>query len=644
MTFDLRKFPWRRPMMPDWKNRFAEIEGRLAARETGADNGEPSIAQDAQTLANQRLGPLELVKTSRLATKLWADRDKWKSLRPFRVALVGNRTLSFLAASLPAAALARGILLDVLETEFDSAAALAMGSDAFDTGGPVDATLLMLDEGAFAHAGALLDQSAETQDAKRAEALLEVLTDGLRTRFSAPVIVTTIPLRPESAISSSDLATPGAGVRFVDALNRAIIEGVEAGKWLVWNMAELASELGTQIWFDQIRHFEAKAPFAVELSALAADHLCRVVAAMTGKSGRALVLDLDNTLWGGVIGDDGVAEIRLGNGSAEGEAYLAVQRMALDLRARGVVLAVCSKNDDAIARAPFGEHPDMLLKLEHIAVFQCNWSDKASNLKAIAESLNLGLGSLVFVDDNPAERERVRQELPTVIVPELDCDPAYYPRTILASGAFEHLKLNTDDVGRAASYSRNADRIELRERLGNYEDYLRSLEMKMTISRFDAAGRARIAQLINKSNQFNLTTRRYNDVDVAAFEADKNALCWQVRLSDTFGDHGMIGVVIVKRESAQHWVIDSWLMSCRVLKRGVEQTLMNELVARARSEGVRSLEGIYVRTERNGLVAGFYEEMQFTAQPSEPQSGDRRYSRSLEDYVPFVSQILVATT
>ena len=235
---------------------------------------------------------------------------------------------------------------------------------------------------------------------------------------------------------------------------------------------------------------------------------------MKGKAARALVLDLDNTLWGGVIGDDGISGIRLGQNSAEGEAFIAFQHFILRLRERGIVLAVCSKNTDMVARDPFRNHPEMVLKEDHVAVFQANWNDKATNIRSIADKLDLGLESLAYIDDNPAERERVRQELPLLSTIEVGEDPSFFIERIAHSGLFDHLPLNSDDLARAQSYGGRAAVAEIRARVGNYDEYLTSLQMRMMIAPFDDVGRPRIVQLINKSNQFNLTTRRYNDEEV----------------------------------------------------------------------------------------------------------------------------------
>jgi FkbH-like protein len=282
------------------------------------------------------------------------------------------------------------------------------------------------------------------------------------------------------------------------------------------------------------------------------------------------------------------------------------------LRGRGIVLAVSSKNDDAVARRAFRDHPEMLLRENHLAVFQANWNDKASNIKAIAEELSLGLDSFVFLDDNPVERGIVRQMLPEVAVPELPDDPAYYARTLAAAGYFESLAFSEEDRQRAEFYQRNAERVALKQTAGDLGAYYASLGMEIHFAPFDAVGRARIVQLINKSNQFNLTTRRYSEAEVAALEEDPEAFTLQVRLTDVFGDNGMISVVICRTAGSRSWVIDTWLMSCRVLGRSVEQMVLRELLLAARRRGIERLVGRYIPSGRNAMVADHYATLGFS--------------------------------
>lgn len=589
--------PWRPAMPSDWLERAAALAATI-----DSDGDAVGVEDELRRLGGYQLTPGAQLKFERVTRRVLRDSVPTPQLRRMRVGLLGARTLSFLVAPLAAAGPPRGLLIDAVEAPFDQVAAFAYGNGpAFDDE-PVDAVVAVLDAASFPQGG---EEGAQLSAAT-------ALLDAIRERVSGlgvPLIMATVPASPKVGYTG-DLTTRGTNRRLVEALNNRIAEGGASREWLVWDVAGLAARIGHDRWFDPVRYHLAKTPFAVQLAPVVADHLSALLAAVAGKSGRAAILDLDNTLWGGVIGDDGVSGIRLGQNSPEGEAYLAFQRFVLDLRSRGVVVAVCSKNDDAIARSPFREHPEMLLREEQIAVFQANWDDKATNIAAIAEALNLGLESLVFIDDNPAERERVRQQFATVKVPEVGEDPALFPSRILASGYFEHLPLTAEDLGRADAYGAEAKRAEIRTRSGNYEEYLTSLGMQMTIAAFDEVGLPRIAQLVSKSNQFNLRTQRYSEEQLRTFMNDPNMLCWQVRLDDAFGSHGTIAIVIVRRD-ADEWFIDTWLQSCRVLQRGVEAAIMNELSAAAAAAGATLITGEYIPTPRNGLVKDFFERMGF---------------------------------
>jgi FkbH-like protein len=364
--------------------------------------------------------------------------------------------------------------------------------------------------------------------------------------------------------------------------------------------------------------------------------LGRLLGAIRGKARKCLVLDLDNTVWGGVIGDDGLEGIKIGQGSAAGEAHLAVQQLALELNQRGVILAVSSKNDDDVARLPFRQHPDMLLKESHLSVFQANWDDKASNLEAIAAALNIGLDALVFLDDNPAERAQVRAALPMVAVPELPADPAWYPWMLSAAGYFEAVSFSDEDRLRASSYASDAGRAQVQAKARDLGDYLASLDMAVEMKPFDEHGRQRIAQLINKTNQFNLTTRRYTEAEVATAQADPDVFTLQVRLTDRFGDLGMIGVVIARpvvEEGGLAWDLDTWLMSCRVLGRRVEEAKLAAVVEAARAAGARRLLGLYRPTAKNNMVSDFYAKLGFVLE-GEDADGTRRYALEVAGYAP----------
>jgi FkbH-like protein len=275
----------------------------------------------------------------------------------------------------------------------------------------------------------------------------------------------------------------------------------------------------------------------------------------------------------------------------------------------------------------------MLLKLEHIAVFQANWKDKATNIQAIAEELSLGLDSMVFLDDNPVERGLVRKLLPQVKVPELPEDPAWFARTLAAGGYFEAVTFASEDLKRAGFYQDNAKRAGLQKQVGGVEAYLASLDMTITFQPFDATGRARIVQLINKSNQYNLTTRRYTDPEVIEAENDPEVFALQVRLADIFGDNGMISVAICRPGETGVWDIDTWLMSCRVLGRKVEHMVLQEILQHAHAAGIHKLTGTYKPTDRNNLVVDHYARLGFT-KVAEEESGLTRWELPVEGAKP----------
>jgi FkbH-like protein len=441
---------------------------------------------------------------------------------------------------------------------------------------------------------------------------VRALRDGIKAGSNALCILQTFAPPSETLFGSLDCALPGTQRSTIDAINRDLACFALDSADVLLDVAGIAQTVGIANWHNPQLWNIAKFAFSDEFVPLYADHVARIVAAIRGKSRKVVILDLDNTVWGGVIGDDGLEGIKVAQGDATGEAHLAVQRLALDLRQRGIVLAVSSKNNDEIARAPFEQHPEMLLKLDHIAVFQANWNDKATNIQAIAEELSLGLDAMVFLDDNPVERGLVRKLLPQVAVPELPEDPACYARTLAAAGYFEAVAFAAEDLKRAGFYQDNAKRASLRKQVGGVDAYLASLDMTITFQSFDATGRARIAQLINKSNQYNLTTRRYTEPEVTALENDPEVFTLQVRLADIFGDNGMISVVICRTADDGVWDIDTWLMSCRVLGRKVEHMVLRKILEHARAAGVHKLVGTYRPTDRNKLVVDHYGRLGFS--------------------------------
>jgi FkbH-like protein len=399
--------------------------------------------------------------------------------------------------------------------------------------------------------------------------------------------------------------------RFVSQVNLALQETAPSFV-TIHDVDYLAATVGRWAWGDARFYYHAKLPCAPEFLVAYAHSIASVIGAHKGKSKKAIVFDLDNTLWGGVVGDDGITGIRCGNGNAEGEAFLAIQQYAEGLRARGVILAVCSKNDEQIAREVFQKHPEMVLRLEHISCFIANWEDKATNLHRIAAQLNIGLDSMVFVDDNPAERALVRQMAPEVAVPDLPEDPAGYIQAIERHCYFQTVSIATEDMERAEMYEGNVLRERAQLTSANLDDFLRSLDMRAMVEAVSHANVERVAQLTARSNQFNLTTRRHSATDFLRMMRSSDWLTLTVSLNDRFGNNGLISVLLA-RISGDSLIVDTWLMSCRVLKRGVEQLILNRLCVLARTRGVESILGEYIPTARNALVRDHYHNLGFEA-------------------------------
>lgn len=408
-----------------------------------------------------------------------------------------------------------------------------------------------------------------------------------------------------------DASIAGGRVRYHQALNTALAQqAAKRSRFLLNDLASLACQVGLEGFLDARRWYSYKIPTTPRGSLEIARSVASIIAASYGRTRKCLVLDLDNTLWGGVIGDDGVDKIKLGRETAQAEAYTAFQEYCLSLRHRGILLAVCSKNDEAVALQGL-EHPDAVLRREHFSAFVANWEPKHQNIEAIAQQLNIGLDSLVFVDDNPAERAIVTAQLPMVAVPEVGDDVTQFASIIEREAYFETVGVSREDLARSDLYAANAARDAQERRFANYGEYLDSLQMKAEIARFAPTYYERITQLINKTNQYNLTTKRYSEADVLRVAASSEWIPLYGRLLDAFGDNGLVTIVMGRQSKDAELHIDTWLMSCRVLKRDMELAMLDVLVAEARRVGMKALVGYYVRSAKNGMVADHYERLGF---------------------------------
>lgn len=492
----------------------------------------------------------------------------------------------------------------------------------------------------FPPAGATEEQAAALLQAEMAR--YKSIWSSLHEAVGCQVIQNNFEHPPFPILGNLDSVAPGGRTRFIYQLNFEFAKIAQnSRKLLIQDLNALAASLGHDRWFDHDRWFSYKILTTPEASFAIARSLASMIGAMLGRAKKVLVLDLDNTLWGGVIGDDGLEKICIGKETALAEAYTAFQEYCLALRECGVLLAVCSKNDPDTARSGF-THPDTVLKLEHFSSFQANWQPKHENIEAIARELNLALDSFVFVDDNPAERAIVAAQLPSVTVPDMGSEVSRFPVILQAGRYFEAVSLSKEDIERAAGYAANAERAAREAKFADYGEYLDSLEMSAEIETFQPVYLERITQLINKTNQFNLTTRRYTSAEVESIARDPNYMALYGKLSDTFGDNGLISVIIGRRETAD-LQLDLWIMSCRVLKRDMEIAMLDALVEHAKAAGIENLIGTYLRTPKNAMVEDHYGKLGFASVSAAEDGSQSVWKLPVASYRPGTKHIRIGT-
>jgi FkbH-like protein len=589
-----------------------------------------ALAQAAWGEADLRLLGRKISAILRSAPANLAAESRMSGFAPVRILILAASTVSHITDALIGTAIRSKFLLNITIAEYEEPEPwLERNSGELKKNRP-DFVLVASDNRMLKLASPLGDEAAATQSVEEAIARILRITEVAGRATDRPVILQTLASDPDATQFNMDLGLPGSPRFLSSEFNRRLAQQARAHSLLLLDIGALAGMVGSSAWSAGRYWYAAKYPFATGMIPLYADNVMRIIAAQMGRSRRVLVLDLDNTIWGGIVGDDGIEGLQLGSGSALGEAHSALQRMALSLKERGVILCVSSKNDEAIALDAFRNHPEMILKEEDIVAFRVNWDDKAANIKAIADTVDLGLDSFVFLDDNPAERKRVRDSLPSVAVPELPEDPSDWLSVFQAAGYFEQASFSKEDQLRAGFYKANALRAAQLERIGNHDDYLLSLGMTLSIAAFDSAGRKRIAQLISKSNQFNLTTRRYSEIEIAAMQSSPDTFTIQARLEDIFGDNGMISAVIC-RQAGQCWEVDTWIMSCRVLGRRVEDAILQYIVGQARLRGIAEIIGRYIPTAKNGLVRDHFNKLGFV-QIDVQASGETTWQLVVESY------------
>ena len=561
---------------------------------------------------------------------------QWKGDAALRVAITGHGTLDSLGDHLRVSALRAELAVDVHVSGFDQWAQdlLAPGSVLYSFEPQV--IVLRLDaDTLFPSTSGDPFAPPDVVESERLDGIghIQMVLDAIGTHApGATTVVHTFAIPEHPPLGLMDPLEPdGLRARF-ERLNTALLDvlTVRFPRALALDQDRIESGFGKAHVRDDRRWYLGSLPFADSFLPIVADEYVRVLRALTGRSKKCIVVDLDNTLWGGIVGEDGVEALRVGGTAAPGNAFADFQRALDDLRRRGIILAICSKNNPEDALSALNGHPGMVLRSEHFTAVRINWQDKATNLVEIARELNIGRDSMVFLDDNPVEREFVRQQLPEVLTPELPRDPAHYARFLRSLPVFDTFAVTAEDRERGRLYAEQEQRHVFAEQAaGDLTSYLHGLDITVRLEHANANTLPRIAQLINKTNQFNLTTRRYTEAQVAEFGASKDWLVCAATVADRFGDSGLTGVAVACK-GPETWELDTFLLSCRVLGRGVEDALLEYVVEQARRTGAQQLRGRFVPTPKNAPAATFYESRGFELR-GEDDDGATLWERSLTD-------------
>jgi len=570
-----------------------------------------AVALLGTAFTNLRLDLTEFAKAAKLIDQLAALPDELPGIRRVKVLLAGERNTSHMGLAIRTALTAVGTLVELREAPLGAWRQTLL--EALERKSPWAPDIIMLDPWGPDIPGPPLSASAgETSAfAIRTAAGLRAYQDVALT-IGARLFLHTACGLPHGLTGPLERTLPAAPARFRETLNAALADSLPSHVSLV-DTAAAAESCGLRQWYDERYRFHGKFPFGPTCLDAYARAVLATYRAVCGPIPKVLVLDLDNTLWGGVVGDDGLEGIKLGPETAEGDAHHAFCRYVLDLRERGVLLAVCSKNEVSLAREVFEHHPHMPIKWPQFAAVRCNWQDKAANLRELAQELNVGLDSLVFVDDNPVERVLVRAALPSVTVVELPPDPSRYIRALDDLKLFVATRLTGEDLERSALYERRREFEHQKQEATDVGAFLTGLGMKASFAPARLEDLPRLAQLEAKTNQFNLTTRRFSETELRGLLDDEASWVFAGHLSDDLGHHGLVTSVVARVDSDTLQIV-SWLMSCRVFSRTLEHFVINLLVQHAANQGLTHLSATHFPTAKNALLSTTLSELGFERQ------------------------------
>ena len=549
-----------------------------------------------------------------------------------KVAIMGDCATQHIAIALRGWGYEAGIRYEVLDTDYNQIDAQTMdpGSELY-TFAPNYCILANCTDKLY-ESFCAFPPEARKQFAETMRSRMVAVWQRINANIGTRILQFNFPTWDDRVFGDFGSKTPDSFCFQLRKLNYLLAEScAEYKNVFLVDIDGLQNRLGEAAVRDAKMYCIAKMPFRTDILPHIAKQITDTVLAASGSFKKCIVLDLDNTLWGGVVGDDGIDGIQIGE-LGLGHAFSAFQLWLKELKNRGIILCVCSKNNEAAAKEPFLHPPEMVLKLEDISVFVANWEDKASNIRHIQSVLNIGMDSLVFLDDNPFERSVVRNLIPNITVPELPENPEEYVDYLRSLNLFETVSFSEEDRVRTQQYRAEAQRVSLQSQCTDYDAYLQGLEMIAEAKPFDSFHFPRIAQLTQRSNQFNLRTVRFTEQEIADIAADDKYITLYFTLKDKFGDHGLISAVIMEKQE-QKLFVNTWLMSCRVLKRGMEEFIVNKMVSAAQEAGFETLEGEYLKTAKNAMVSRIYEKLGFTA------LNDQTFIANTNTFVPNKTHI-----
>jgi FkbH-like protein len=553
------------------------------------------------------------------------------NMSPIRLSLIGDTATQFLATAIKGIGAERGYSIDLFEAEYNQVERLFMDStsELYDFNADIivvfQSTHKLGEHHSLLPIGQQLTLADDRLDFIESICKNPVFANKKIIYFNYPEIEDTVFGSYANKVTSSFSYQ-------VRKLNFELMNIAQRySNLFICDIAGLQNKLGRDVMFTTNVYVSTEMVLSIESLPYVASRVMDIVCAIKGQFHKCLILDLDNTVWGGVIGDDGLEGIQLGHGLGIGKAFTEFQMWIKKLRQRGIIICVASKNNEETAKEPFEKHPDMILKMDDIAVFQANWETKVDNIKTIQSILNIGFDSMVFLDDNPFERNMVRENIPDITVPELPEDPGDYLEYLYSLNLFETASYSNADKDRTKQYQVEAKRVSLGKTFTNEKDFLKSLDMVSIVSGFTKFNTPRVAQLSQRSNQFNLRTIRYTEADITALAENPNAIDLCFTLEDKFGDNGLIAVVIMKKLNDETLFVDTWFMSCRVLKRGMENFTLNTMVDRAKSAGYKKIIGEFIPTLKNKMVENHYLSLGFTKIEGAPTA---QYELDVNNYQP----------